>query len=71
MSDISADHEEYIAKLRNMNAETEKFFAEQRKLIAKADESRRERVGVVRTSGAAILAAGAAIGGLLVKLLGG
>ncbi len=46
-------------------------MAEQRKLIAEADKFQRERMTALLTGGAAILAAGAAIGGVVVKLLGG
>jgi hypothetical protein len=85
MNDIDAERQEFLVRLRRMDAETEKFIAEQRKLIgetekfaaeqrklmAEADKFRRERVGVILSSGAAILAAGAAIGGLVVKFLAG
>jgi hypothetical protein len=71
MSDPSRPQdEEFIAKLRNMNAETEKFVAEQRKLIAEADKFRRDQTAVLISAGAALTLAGAAIFGLVAKLLG-
>jgi hypothetical protein len=71
MGDTQTDREEYLAKLRHMNAETEKFVAEQRKLIEEAGKFGQERISVVLSAGAAILAARAALGGIAIKLLGG
>jgi len=59
VSDTEADREEYLSKLRRMNAETEKFVAEQRKLIAEAAKLDRERWL------APVLAIAAVVGGLL------
>lgn len=58
MSDRAAD-EELVSRLRHMNAETEKFIAEQRKLIAEAQELTWDRWM------ASALAIAAVIGGLL------
>jgi len=66
----SDDRAEFLAKVRNSNAETEKFIAEQRKLIAEAGKFERERLGILMTGIAALVLASATAGGLLVKLLG-
>ncbi|GBQ89283.1 hypothetical protein AA13595_2602 [Gluconacetobacter johannae DSM 13595] len=42
MTAVDMEHEQFIATIRRMNAETEKFVAEQRKLIAEAYTSRRD-----------------------------
>lgn len=42
MSEHDAAAEMQVAKLRQMNVETEKFVAEQRKLIAEAEKPGRE-----------------------------
>jgi hypothetical protein len=47
MTDISADHDEYIAKLSNMTAGSEKFVTDQRAVIVDPGKLRREPVGVV------------------------
>jgi hypothetical protein len=54
-----------------MNADTEKFVAEQRKLIAEAGKYQREQLAVIMTGTAALVLASATVGGFLVKLLGG
>jgi hypothetical protein len=64
MNDIDAGREEFLARLRRTDAETETFITEQRKLMTVQEKSPRERDGV-------ILVSGAAIGGLVVKVLGG
>jgi hypothetical protein len=80
MSVITEDdeREDFSAKIRRMNAETEKFVAEQRKLIAEesklrreADKFGREKLTLVISSTAGLTLAAAAVGGLIVKLLGG
>ena len=65
------EQEEQIARLRRMGAETDKFIAEQHKLIAEASIYQRDRTTAILSAGAAILAAGAALGGIAIKLLGG
>ncbi len=70
--------DEQIVRIEQMIAETAKLNAETTKFTAEATKLRRDRVlspwQVAFTgmgAGAAILAAGAAIGGILVKVLGG
>jgi hypothetical protein len=60
---------ELLAKLRQMNAATETFVAEQRKLITEADTFRPGQVVAWMSGGAAVALAGAAVAGLVVKLL--
>ena len=77
MSDTNIDLQEQVARIRRMQEESDKFAAEQRKLIAEqyklmaeGAKFRREPWIALLTGSAALLAAGAAIGGLLVKVYG-
>jgi RNA binding exosome subunit len=72
-----SDTAEFRIDIARKVAETEKFVAEQRKLIAEerklhaeADKFGRERLTLVVSSTAAATLGIAAVGGLIVKLLG-
>jgi len=58
-----------VARVTRSQAGTKKVLQESFKLNAETPKSRRERTTALLSSGAAILVASAAIGGLLVKRL--
>jgi hypothetical protein len=63
--------QDVLARVKRSQAETDKFVDEGRKLRAEAGKLERERTTLVMTAGAAILGAGAVLGGLIVRLLTG
>jgi hypothetical protein len=73
MSETIPPNDAQIARAAydRMLEETRKFSAEQNKLAAEAGKFQRERTTMAMTAGAAILGAGAVIGGLIVRLLTG
>jgi hypothetical protein len=73
MSEIIPPDDAQIARAAydRMLDETRRFSAEQNKLAAEARTFRPERNTLAMTASAAILGAGAVIGGLLVRLLTG
>ena len=69
MTDIEI--QDVVARIKRAQAETDKFVDEGRKLRAEAGKLQRERTTLAMTSGAAILGAGAVLGGLLIRALTG
>lgn len=67
-SDSSLDLREQITRIDRMIAETQKFQDEARQLDREARKFERDRTTSALIAGPTILTAGAAIGGLLVKL---
>jgi hypothetical protein len=60
-----------LAESAKLQEEVRKFVAEQHKLMEEGNKFKRERLTSTLAAGAGILAAGAAIGGLLVKVISG
>jgi len=67
MTDIEI--QDIVARIKRAQAETDKFVDEGHKLRAEAGKFQRERTTLAMTSGAAILGAGAVLGGLMLRLL--
>jgi hypothetical protein len=66
-----AETDKFIDESHKLRAEAAKFFDESYKLRAEAGKYQRERTTLAMTGGAALLGAGAVIGGLVVRLLTG
>ncbi len=66
-----AETDKFVEEGRKRRAESAKVFDECYKLRAEAGKYQRERTTLAMTGGAAILGAGAVIGGLIVRLLTG
>ncbi len=63
--------QDVVARIKRAQAETDKFVDEGHKLRAEAGKFQREGTTLAMTGGAAILGAGAVIGGLTLRLLTG
>jgi len=68
---FSAEQNKLAEEAGKFAAEQNKLAVEQSKLSAEAMKFERERTTLAMTAGAAILGAGAVIGGLIVRLLTG
>jgi hypothetical protein len=66
-----AETDKFVDEGRKLRAEAGKFVEEGYKLRAEGGKLQRERTTLAMTSGAAILGAGAVIGGLLLRLMTG
>jgi hypothetical protein len=65
-----AETDKYVDDGRKLRAEADKFAMESHKLLAEAGKYQRERTTLVITATAAVMGAGAVVGGLIVRLLG-
>jgi uncharacterized coiled-coil DUF342 family protein len=68
---LRAEADKLSEEAHKLRAEAWKFFDEGHKLGAEGRKFERERTTLTMTGGAAILGAGAVIGGLLLRLLTG
>ncbi len=66
-----AESEKFSAETRKLVAESTKFSFENRKLLAEAAKLRRDPIVAIIAATAAVAGAFAALGGVLVKVLGG